>query len=504
MDYLDPRKRRAYHIRLVVGYILVAIVIGLGTIIIVYGANGYGFNTKTGQIVQNGLVFVDSQPSGAAIYLNNDEQGSNTSARLILPAGNYTLTLKKAGYRNWSSEFILNGQTVARYAYPFLFPVTPVTTNLKTYTSNPGLITQTPNQQWLLVENNEASTTSPVFDEYDTTTLDKTTPSVQQVSIPAGILTNYSSASALKEVEWSTDNNNLLLQHTYSGGNEFIVFNRAHPDQSFNVNTMFGANPSQVNLFNKSTSQLYIYNQDGTLQLGDTSAKTLGPVLLKQVLAFKPYGKNLITYVTKANEPVGMVAARIWSNGTTYKLNEFTAGTTYLIDAAQYQGNFYYAASSNTVDRVNIYKNPLNDLQNPSTGKALPKLALHITGAQQIGFSKNARLIGAENGQRFAVYDIETGSLYQYPLSNQLASNMAWMDGNRFIGESDGKIFVMDFDGTNKQRLVPTNEAVGGLFSANYNHLLTTATAPDGTSVILQDVDMRAGTDLPTNKQPSS
>src|SRR5260221_190217 len=102
MDFLDPKKRRAYHIRLIVGYILVAIVIGLGTIIIVYGANGYGINTKTGQIVQNGLLFVDSKPGGAEIYLNNADQHTTSSARLVLPAGNYTLTLKKPGYRDWS------------------------------------------------------------------------------------------------------------------------------------------------------------------------------------------------------------------------------------------------------------------------------------------------------------------------------------------------------------------------------------------------------------------
>ncbi len=497
MDYLDPRKRRAYHIRLIVGYVLVAIVIGLGTVIIVYGANGYGINTKTGQIVQNGLLFVDSNPGGAEIYLNGTDRQTATSARLILPAGNYTLTLKKTGYRDWSRQFVLSEQSVARYVYPFLFPVKPVVTNLKTYTSSPGLITQSPNQQWLLVENDQASTQAPVFDEYDTTTLDQTTPVIQQIGLPASLLTNFSASSKLTEIEWSTDNNNLLMQHTYEGGSEFIVFNRAHPDQSFNVNKIFGISPTQVNLFNKKADQLYIYDQDsGTLQLGDTTAKTLAPAILKQVLAYKPYGTNLITYVTDSGEPSGTVAARIWNNGSSYKLNEFSAGSTYLIDAAQFQGDFYYAAASNTTDRINIYKNPLDDLKNASVGKALPKLALSISGAQKIGFSKNTRFIGAENGQRFAVYDFETQNLYQYPLADPLVANMVWMDGHRFIGESAGKAFVMDYDGINKQILTDTNEPEGGLFSADYHHLLTTVTSPDG-AIVLQDVDMRAGTDLP-------
>jgi hypothetical protein len=306
-------------------------------------------------------------------------------------------------------------------------------------------------------------------------------------------------------VEWSTDNNNVLLQHTYDGGNEFIIFDRSHPDRSFNVNRMFNINPDQVSLFDKKSGQLYIYSQsEGTLQLGDTDSKALGPVFLKHVLAFKPYGKNLITYVTDNNEPAGTAAAYIWSSGKSYKLNEFPAGSKYLIDAAQFQNNFYYAAGSDTADRINIYKNPLDQIKNPASAKALPMVALHITGAQKIGFSENTRFLGVENGQRFAVYDFEAQNNYQYPITDAIAQNLSWMDGHRYIGQSNNKVFVMDYDGTNKQLLSPTAEPNGGLFSRDYNDLLTIAPSSDGSSFVLQDTDMRAGSDLPKNKQPAN
>ncbi len=144
MDFLDPKKKRAYHIRLIVGYILVAIVIGLGTVIIVYGANGYGINTKTGQIVQNGLLFVDSKPSGAAIFLNNNDQHVSTSSRLILPSGNYSISLKKAGYLDWSRKFNLSEQSIARLVYPFMFPVKPVTATSKLTPLPPDLLASRP------------------------------------------------------------------------------------------------------------------------------------------------------------------------------------------------------------------------------------------------------------------------------------------------------------------------------------------------------------------------
>lgn len=497
MDFLDPKKRRSYHIRLIVGYILVAIVIGLGTIIIVYGANGYGINTKTGQIVQNGLLFSDSKPSGSEIYLNGRDQHATTSARLILPSGNYTLSLKKDGYRDWSRGFTLNEQSIARYIYPFLFPVKPTVTNLKTFESLPNLITQSPDHKWLLVENNASSTKTVSFDQYDTTTLDQTTPTVSAVSIPADVLSDYSSDSVIKEVEWSTDNSNLILRHDYTSGSEYILFNRAHPELSVNINNLFNTQPSLVSLRDKKADQLYIFNQtDQTVQLGDVGSKTLNPAFLKNVLAYKPYGKNLITYVTTSGEPVDKVAAKIWDNGQDYKLNEFSAGSQYLIDAAQFQGHFYYAAGSDTSDRINIYKDPLNQLSDPAYGKALPLIALHNPGATKLKFSDNTRFIGLENVQNFAVYDLETQTSYQYPLSDPLIDNMSWMDGHRYIGQSGDNVLVMDFDGTNKQIVTPTLLSHGAFFSREYNHLLTVATGSDG-SIVLQDVDMRAGQDLP-------
>ncbi len=502
MDFLDPKKRRAYHIQLIIGYVLVAIVIGLATVIIVYGANGYGINTKTGQIVQNGLLFTDSKPGGAEIYLNNHDQNAKTASRLILNSGNYNLTLKKTGYHDWSRNFTLSEQSIARYVYPFLFPLKPVTNSLKTYDNLPSFTSQSPDRRWLLVQNTATSTKTVAFDEYDTSTLDQTSPTITSIEIPVGILSNYSVDSKLSEIEWSTDNQHLLLKHDFSGGNEFIIFDRAHPEQSINVNILLGITPTQVSLHDKKTDQLYIFNQtDATLQLADVGAKTLAQPFLKHVLAFKPYGKDLVTYVTDSGEPAGKVEARVWSNGPSYKLNEFEAGNTYLIDAAEFQGHFYYADGSDKTDRINVYKDPLSDIKDPTIGKALPTISLRDPGATKLKFSENTRFIGVESGQNLAIYDIEGQTSYSYTVSEPLSGNLDWMDGHRLIGQTNGNILVMDYDGINKQSIGTTALSNGGFFDRNYNNLLTLVPASDGTSFALKDIDMRAGTDLPKAKQ---
>ncbi len=70
MDFLDPKKKRANTIRLYLGYLLVGIAIAIGSYIIYYQSYGYGYNTKTREVIQNGLVFVSARPEAADIYLN--------------------------------------------------------------------------------------------------------------------------------------------------------------------------------------------------------------------------------------------------------------------------------------------------------------------------------------------------------------------------------------------------------------------------------------------------
>jgi hypothetical protein len=171
MDFLDPRRRRAHKYRLIIGYFLVAIVIALGTVILVYGAYGYGINTKTGQIIENGLLFVDSKPGGADIYLNGKAQPSKTAARLVLSARNYNLEIKKDGYHPWQRSFVLDEHSVARYVYPFLWPLKPATIPLKTYPSQPQLVTETPDRHFLLVQLPDSD--GLAFDQYDTGNLAK-------------------------------------------------------------------------------------------------------------------------------------------------------------------------------------------------------------------------------------------------------------------------------------------------------------------------------------------
>lgn len=95
------------------------------------------------------------------------------------------------------------------------------------------------------------------------------------------------------------------------------------------------------------------------------------------------------------------------------------------------------------------------------------------------------------------MYDFETQTRYQYSIKNPLAASLQWLDGHHLIGKSGDTIFITDYDGTNQQLFASTAESAGGYLSSDLNHLFTVGPA-DTTSVFhLENIDMRAGSDLP-------
>lgn len=490
MDFLDPRHRKSHQVRLIIGYALVSIAVILGTIILVYSAYGYGINTKTGDIVQNGLILTDSQPSGAGVFLNGQYQRATTASRLVESSGDYTLSLSKTGYIEWKRSFSLNEHSIARFTYPILFPQKPQITSVKTYASQPPLVTQSPDQHWLLVE--PPGTLS--FDEYDVTDLTKP-PLV--LDLPSDLVAT--SAGSLSVVEWSKDGDFLILKHQYDGGDEFIVLSRAKPADSYNLNKLIKLDPTEVAMQNHKVGTIYVYSQPaGTVQTADTSSGQLAAPILHGVLAFTPYGSNQLAYITDNGN--GKVQARLWSGGKTYPIYTFATGATYLLAAGQYKGATYIAVGSNTEERVNIYKNPLNDITNPTIGRALPLFGLRQAGGDKLLFSENSQMVSVEAGQKLAVYDLQTNTPYRYDLSQPLDGSMRWLDEFHLIGSSNGSIFVMDYDSTNPIiSLSATSLQDGGYISKDSKHMLTLRSSTGGTELV--NIDMRAGADLPKTTQ---
>ncbi len=490
MDFLDPKYKRSYHYRLLLGYALTSIAIILGTIILVYGAYGYGINTKNGQIVQNGLLFVDSQPSGASITLNAQTQSSKTGARLILPSGNYSMTLSKAGYRDWKHDFALDEQTIRRYPYAFLFPDQPLSTVIKEYPATSYITTQSPDLSRLMV-GPVSNLPSVGFEEFD---LNDLTKQPVNLTFPSDIFSTNEGFFSV--VDWANDNNHLIIKHDFSGGNEFVIFNRDKPSQSVNINKQFSINPESVAWRNGKADQLYFYNSTTKeLNLINLSGLKIESQSIKKVLAYTPVTNNLVLYVTESSR-AGLSDIKVTDGNQTYTIETMTARDSYVIDASEYQGHWYYLLSSSTDGLYYVYQDPINSIKDPAISKAQPVTTLNIMGLKKASFAANGRNIMLSNNKDFVSYDLENKQKYKFSLDKELQGAYYWMDNYHILGNQADNIMIIDFDGLNQQLMGATVINQGGFFSKDYKHLLTFRATGDG-HYDLVNLDLRAGTDLP-------
>lgn len=445
-----------------------AIALAIGTWILAIQTTGYNYDPKTGKVVQNGLVFVDAHPVPATVYIDG-QQKNQTDTRLVIPAGQHHLELKRDGYRTWQRQFEVAGSSIARFAYPFLFPQNLVTRDLQLYGTAPGMATETPDRHWLLVQQPGSLTNFDVID------LNEKTNPITPLTLPNNLFTGTGNNHALELIEWSTNNRHVLIKHVFDGGQEFAVIDRENPGASINVNRLFEVPITSMTLRDKKFDQYYLHDTNGgVLRRADARNRQLTPILTR-VMAFRPHGADVILYVSDENTGAGKAAVRIWDNEQIYNLRQLAVSKRYFIDLARFEGRWYIAAGDDTEHKVYIYRDPFTELKRTPARPALPLSVLKVAAAEYVSFSTNARFIALQGGSEFAVYDAEKNDQFRYNtrLTLSPAHKAEWMDGHRLVLISDNKAVVFDFDGTNRQTLSNADPAYKIFFDRDYSGLFT-------------------------------
>jgi len=100
-------------------FLLTILIVGiLGFSLILY-ANGYRLN-KSRELVANGLLVANSDPSGAQIIIDG-KLNSATNSTITLPLGSYNVKIKKEGYLEWQKQIDIS-QGVVTEIDASLFP----------------------------------------------------------------------------------------------------------------------------------------------------------------------------------------------------------------------------------------------------------------------------------------------------------------------------------------------------------------------------------------------
>lgn len=496
MDFLDPKKQRAHEIRLLLGYVLIGLAIVIGTVILLYQAYGFGID-KDGEVVQNGVVFVASQPDGAEIRINNKPHSDTTNSRLRLAEGTYDIAVRRQGYRQWQRTVEVAGGSVSRYDYTLLIPDRLTPAAIKNYAAAPAFATQSPDRQWLLLQQPGSLLG---FDMYNISDPDEVAARVVPVSLPPAIMTAPETGDhSYKLVEWSTNNRHVLLEHAYTGGMEYILLDREEPARSLNLTDTLGLAAGQVlTLRDKKFDKYYVFDPAArTVGSGSIQDATVITPVLTGVLAFKSYSADILLYATEAGAPGGKVLTMLRDGDVTYKIRELTAGPPYLLDLARYDDKWYIAVGASSENRVYVFRNPQAVRKNSNVKNLVPAHILRVTAPNYLAFSSNTRFIMVENATSFAVYDAEMDDGYVYATSQPLdpgVTHANWMDGHRITYVSGGKVVMFDYDNINHQTLSAANPAYLPFFDRDYRNLYSIApgaaagqAALTGTSLLTEE-----------------
>lgn len=476
MDFLDPAKDLRIKVLLYFGYILIGIAITISTIVLVYQAYGFGID-KQGEVIRNGLTFFSSHPNPADIYVNNKRQKVQTNTRLVLPSGIYQVKLTRDGYRDWQRTINLEEGAVQHYDYPFLFPNTLNQNRVEAYQGAPGLVMQSPDHRWLLVQ--QPGSLSD-FEMYD---IRSETPAQSSlaVSLPDNLLS--SNEGSLVLIEWADNNRHALLRHDFAGQSEYILLDRSAPQESLNLNKTLSINPANLTLDDRKHDKYYAY-EAAPQRLSTISLNEPNLVEIQDnVLAYKSYSDDTMLYVTDEAAPAGRVLVRLQSGDTTSTIRSLSAGSSYVVDLTKYDDVMYVAAGAAADNRVYIYQDPVGQRAEFPDQAPTPEQVMRVDQVNYLSFSSSAQFIMAQNGNRFAVYDFENDTGYNYTTAEPLDTpqmHASWMDGNRLMYVSSGQLFVYDYDYQNKQTLTAAGSAYLPAFSPNYNFLYTLRPAENG------------------------
>ena len=112
-------------------YCLFFLIFFISAPIVVLWAEGYHYNFSKRRLEKTGVLFLESKPTKAEIYLNGKLQKDKTEAMLknLLP-GQYEVMLQKEGYQPWKKNLAVRTSETTFAQYIRLFKQKPILTNL--------------------------------------------------------------------------------------------------------------------------------------------------------------------------------------------------------------------------------------------------------------------------------------------------------------------------------------------------------------------------------------
>lgn len=140
--------RRIIYLSFILAFLIIA------PLVILYTA-GYGYNPKKGKIEKTGILYVDSKPKGADIYINKKLSGKTEKRFPKMLPDKYLLEVKKEGYYDWKKEIEIKSN-LTEFAEDIVLFKQALPINLSE--NQIGLFIPSPDQRKIIYTQNSSTT----------------------------------------------------------------------------------------------------------------------------------------------------------------------------------------------------------------------------------------------------------------------------------------------------------------------------------------------------------
>jgi len=441
MQYLTREQRKAKARRLYLGYTLVAILSVLATYILVQTALGYELFSR-GEVIQNGLLFVNSEPADAEIYINGRKESSQTNAKLSLPEGRYDVRLSKPGYNDWFNTVELRGGQVLFLNHAQLLPSVPESSVAYTFPSEPSRFGQSDDQRWVVTVPDATLPNVLIFDTENPESVPR------RIPIPTAALTALP-GSTYTVVSWARDNDHVMVRETAGGVNNYIVIHR-EKDEFYSTATLLpGEQLIQANFWGPFWDQLVVVNAANTISLRTMRNTPTIPLLSSPNSRLHAIGGESFVFSTISQ--AAETTLQLADTSGIYTLTQYVSSDDPLIvKKKQFNRNDYIVVAGASLDKTAVYRNAKDAVQKSSVERATPFLLLPID-AETIEFSPNGRFRYAREYSKVITYDIERRQMHEFEIS--ASATIGWLTNTSLFTLEDGSYNFIDYDGFNKRQL---------------------------------------------------
>ena len=446
---IESRKKKQFLKVIFIEFIMVVSVCFL-VIFFIFWAMGYKIN-KNGRLEQNGLIHVITSPSGVNVKVDDTENFLRAGVSKTLSAGQHQVTISKDGFHSWQKRINIRQGFLTQLYYIHLIPINKQIENIRQI-EEPLISTVSPDREKLLYSAINSTTWKKINLKNPKPDADTT---LDYSDIFRSFLDKDKKFTAtIESTFWSHDSSGILLKLKQDTKLSWLFLDLNDPKNSTNLTEKFAINFSNI-IFNSKNPLKVWATENENLREIDLKKLTLSHILQTKVSDIYS-SKDKVFYIRNnkdstdlkcQNKAVFAYRSDIEPNNTEL----YCATTDHpKIVHWEYYGDEYLGILEQNKLLLQQGRNIASDNSEILKQDTIINLDFNAT---KLKVSENGALITVANDRKTAVYDLDTAKLYKHQEqeSGTINSAMFWQVKNN-------KLFVYDFDETNKQEITTAED----------------------------------------------